>query len=119
MVDRVICVINSDAVTLYELDEAEAYTLYEAKQQPPTGEEVKMRTLRRGHWRRMVVKQSGIAVLLVACVCMGVTPTAAQAVQPVFDSVRAKLLFDADVFWPRASTGDQNSGTPRSELARP
>ena len=39
MVDRVICVVNSDAVTLYELDEAEAYTLYEAKQQPPTGEE--------------------------------------------------------------------------------
>jgi peptidyl-prolyl cis-trans isomerase SurA len=38
-VDRVICVVNSDAVTLYELDEAEAYTLYEAKQQPPTGEE--------------------------------------------------------------------------------
>ena len=39
VVDRVICVVNSDAVTLYELDEAEAYTLYEAKQQPPTGEE--------------------------------------------------------------------------------
>src|SRR5438132_10193407 len=39
VMDRVICVVNSDAVTLYELDEAEAYTLYEAKQQPPTGEE--------------------------------------------------------------------------------
>jgi peptidyl-prolyl cis-trans isomerase SurA len=39
IVDRVICVVNSDAVTLYELDEAEAYTLYETKQQPPTGEE--------------------------------------------------------------------------------
>jgi peptidyl-prolyl cis-trans isomerase SurA len=39
VVDRVICVVNSDAVTLYELDEAEAYTLYETKQQPPTGEE--------------------------------------------------------------------------------
>jgi peptidyl-prolyl cis-trans isomerase SurA len=39
VVDRVICVVNSDAVTLYELDEAEAYTLYENKQQPLTGEE--------------------------------------------------------------------------------
>jgi peptidyl-prolyl cis-trans isomerase SurA len=39
VVDRVICVVNSDAVTLYELDEAEAYALYEAKLQPPTGEE--------------------------------------------------------------------------------
>ena len=39
VVDRVICVVNSDAVTLYELDEAEAYTLYENKQQPLAGEE--------------------------------------------------------------------------------
>jgi len=39
VVDRVICVVNSDAVTLYELDEAEAYAIYESKQQPPTGEE--------------------------------------------------------------------------------
>jgi len=38
--DRVICVVNSDAVTLYELDEAEAYYLYENKQpRPPEGEE--------------------------------------------------------------------------------
>ena len=35
VVDRVICVINSDAVTLYELDEAEAFYLYENKMQPP------------------------------------------------------------------------------------
>jgi peptidyl-prolyl cis-trans isomerase SurA len=35
VVDRVICVINSDAVTLYELDEAEAFYLYESKMQPP------------------------------------------------------------------------------------
>lgn len=27
--------------------------------------------------------------------------------QTVFDSVRAKLLFDADVFWARASMGDE------------
>jgi len=39
VVDRVICVINSDAVTMYELDEAEAYYLYENKMQPPSGEE--------------------------------------------------------------------------------
>ena len=39
VVDRVICVINSDAVTLYELDEAEAYYLYENKMQPPPDEE--------------------------------------------------------------------------------
>jgi len=39
VVDRVICVINSDAVTLYELDEAESYYLYENKMQPPPDEE--------------------------------------------------------------------------------
>ena len=39
VVDRVICVINSDAVTQYELDEAEAYFLYENKMQPPPEEE--------------------------------------------------------------------------------
>jgi peptidyl-prolyl cis-trans isomerase SurA len=39
VVDRVICVINSDAVTLYELDEAEAFYLYENKMQPPAEEE--------------------------------------------------------------------------------
>jgi len=40
VMDRVICVVNSDAVTLYELDEAEAYYLYENKQpRPPEGEE--------------------------------------------------------------------------------
>lgn len=39
VVDRVVCVVNSDAVTLYELEEAEAYAIYESKQPPPTGEE--------------------------------------------------------------------------------
>lgn len=39
VVDRVVCVVNSDAVTLYELDEAEAYYVYESKQPAPTGEE--------------------------------------------------------------------------------
>lgn len=39
VVDRVICVVNSDAVTLYELEEAEAYSVYETKQAPSTPEE--------------------------------------------------------------------------------
>ena len=39
VVDRVVCVVNSDAVTLYELEEGEAYAIYESKQPPPTGEE--------------------------------------------------------------------------------
>ena len=30
--------------------------------------------------------------------------------QPVFDSTRAKLLFDADVFWARASIGEDVLG---------
>jgi len=33
VMDRVICVVNNDAITLYELDEAEAHYLYETKQQ--------------------------------------------------------------------------------------
>jgi peptidyl-prolyl cis-trans isomerase SurA len=36
VVDRVICVVNNDAITLYELDEAEAHYVYENKQQPET-----------------------------------------------------------------------------------
>jgi peptidyl-prolyl cis-trans isomerase SurA len=39
VVDRIICVVNSDAVTLYELEEAEAYYVYETKQAPSTAEE--------------------------------------------------------------------------------
>jgi peptidyl-prolyl cis-trans isomerase SurA len=39
VVDRVICVVNSDAVTLFELEEAEAYYVYETKQAPSTAEE--------------------------------------------------------------------------------
>ena len=39
VVDRVVCVVNNDAVTQYELEEAEAYYLYENKQAaPPDGE---------------------------------------------------------------------------------
>jgi peptidyl-prolyl cis-trans isomerase SurA len=35
VMDRVICVVNNDAITLYELVEAEAHYLYESKDQPP------------------------------------------------------------------------------------
>jgi hypothetical protein len=31
----------------------------------------------------------------------------AAAAQAVFDSVRAKLLFESDVFWARASIGNE------------
>ena len=36
--DRVIYVVNNDAITLFELDEAEAYYLYETKEAAPAGE---------------------------------------------------------------------------------
>jgi peptidyl-prolyl cis-trans isomerase SurA len=39
VVDRVVCVVNSDAITLYELEEAEAYAVYETKQAPSNAEE--------------------------------------------------------------------------------
>jgi peptidyl-prolyl cis-trans isomerase SurA len=39
VVDRVVCVVNSDAITLYELEEAEAYAVYETKQAPSSAEE--------------------------------------------------------------------------------
>jgi len=38
VMDRVICVVNNDAITLYELEEAEAHYLYETKEQMPTGD---------------------------------------------------------------------------------
>jgi peptidyl-prolyl cis-trans isomerase SurA len=38
VVDRVICVVNNDAITLNELDEAEAHFLYESKQPEPSPE---------------------------------------------------------------------------------
>jgi peptidyl-prolyl cis-trans isomerase SurA len=38
VMDRVICVVNNDAITLYELDEAEVHYLYEAKQERMTDE---------------------------------------------------------------------------------
>ncbi len=41
VLDRVICVVNNDAITLYELEEAEAQYLYESKEHPPEGLERK------------------------------------------------------------------------------
>jgi len=38
VMDRVICVVNNDAITLYELDEAEAHFLYETKPERMTDE---------------------------------------------------------------------------------
>lgn len=38
VLDRVICVVNNDAITLFELDEAEAYYLFENKEPPLSGE---------------------------------------------------------------------------------
>ncbi len=38
VMDRVICVVNNDAITLYELEEAEANYLHESKERPPEGE---------------------------------------------------------------------------------
>ena len=38
VMDRVICVVNNDAITLYELEEMEAHYLYENKEKPPEGE---------------------------------------------------------------------------------
>ena len=36
--DRVVCVVNNDAITLFELEEAEAYYLYETKEKPPVAD---------------------------------------------------------------------------------
>lgn len=38
------------------------------------------------------------------------TERIAPSAQAVFDSVRARLLFDSDVFWARASIGDEMLG---------
>jgi peptidyl-prolyl cis-trans isomerase SurA len=38
VMDRVICVVNNDAITLFELEEVEAHYLYENKEKPPEGE---------------------------------------------------------------------------------
>ena len=38
VVDRVICVVNNDAITQYELDEAELYYLAETRERPTDGD---------------------------------------------------------------------------------
>ena len=38
VLDRVVVVVNNDAITLYELQEAEAQYVYETKERPPEGE---------------------------------------------------------------------------------
>ena len=38
VVDRVVCVVNNDAITENDIDEAEAYYYYESKQPPSEGE---------------------------------------------------------------------------------
>ncbi|HXJ78491.1 MAG TPA: peptidylprolyl isomerase [Candidatus Methylomirabilis sp.] len=38
VMDRVVCVVDNDAITLYELEEVEAHYLYESKEKPPEGE---------------------------------------------------------------------------------
>jgi len=38
VMDRVICVVNNDAITLFELEEAEAHYLHDNKERPPEGE---------------------------------------------------------------------------------
>src|SRR5262245_18964657 len=38
IVDRVVCVVNNDAITQYELEEAESYHLYENRQPRPEGQ---------------------------------------------------------------------------------
>jgi len=45
VLDRVVCVVNNDAITQYEIDEAEAYHYYESKQPPAEG--TARETLRR------------------------------------------------------------------------
>lgn len=53
VLDRVVCVVNNDAITLFELEEAEAYYLYETKEPPPPDGEAR-RELRERLLRRMI-----------------------------------------------------------------
>jgi peptidyl-prolyl cis-trans isomerase SurA len=46
VMDRVICVVDNDAITLYELEEVEAHYLYENKEKPP-GDEARKALRRR------------------------------------------------------------------------
>lgn len=52
VLDRVICVVNNDAITLFQLDEAEAYHVYETKQEPK--DEAARQTLRDQLLQRLI-----------------------------------------------------------------
>ncbi|HUG37949.1 MAG TPA: hypothetical protein VML54_13405, partial [Candidatus Limnocylindrales bacterium] len=61
IVDRVICVVNNDAITQYELEEAESYHLYETKQPRVEGQaqrELRERLLQRLIESRLQVQQA-------------------------------------------------------------
>jgi hypothetical protein len=57
VVDRVICVVNNDAITQYELDEAELYYLAETRERPSDGEArkaLRARLLQHRHARSAI-----------------------------------------------------------------
>jgi peptidyl-prolyl cis-trans isomerase SurA len=61
VMDRVVCVVNNDAITLYEVVEAEAHYLHESKEQPPEGEarkELRDRLLSRIIENRIQLQQA-------------------------------------------------------------
>jgi peptidyl-prolyl cis-trans isomerase SurA len=53
VLDRVICVVNNDAITLFELDEAEAFYLFESKETPPLAD---ARTALRGRLLQRMIE---------------------------------------------------------------
>lgn len=61
VMDRVVCVVNNDAITLYEIVEAEAHYLHESKEPPPEGEarkELRERLLSRLIENRIQLQQA-------------------------------------------------------------
>jgi peptidyl-prolyl cis-trans isomerase SurA len=61
VIDRVIVIVNNDAITLYELDEAEAYYVHETKDRPRDDEarrELRERLLRRMIENRLQLQQA-------------------------------------------------------------
>ena len=61
IVDRVVCVVNNDAITDNELNEAEALYYYESKEQPKVGsdrQELRVRLLQRIIENRLQLQQA-------------------------------------------------------------
>ena len=61
IVDRVVCVVNNDAITDNELNEAEALHYYESKEQPKAGsdrQELRVRLLQRIIENRLQLQQA-------------------------------------------------------------